>query len=54
MLELAEHADDRKLALQARNWRIVDVLEIGDRPAVRRGLDACAELSAEMRLPALA
>ncbi|MGB0092598.1 MAG: hypothetical protein WBP81_08705, partial [Solirubrobacteraceae bacterium] len=54
MLGLAEQADDRELALQARNWRIVDLLEIGDGPAVRLELDVYAELSAEVRLPAFA
>ena len=54
MLALAERAGDRELALQARNWRIVDLLERGDGPAVRRELDAYADLSADVRLPAFA
>ena len=52
MLELAERADDRELALQARNWRIVDLLELGDGQAVRDELDAYAALAARARLPA--
>jgi hypothetical protein len=47
-------AGDRELALQARNWRIVDVLELGDGPAVRAELDAYAELCARERIPAFA
>jgi hypothetical protein len=54
MLALAERAGDRELALQARNWRVVDLLEIGDGPAVREELDAYAQLSADSRLPAFA
>jgi DNA-binding SARP family transcriptional activator len=52
MLELAERASDRELALQARNWRIVDLLELGDGQAVRDELDAYAALAARARLPA--
>jgi DNA-binding SARP family transcriptional activator len=52
MLELAEQAGDRELELQARNWRVVDLLEAGEGPAVRGELDAYAELAAEVRLPA--
>jgi DNA-binding SARP family transcriptional activator len=54
MLALAEHAGDRELALQARNWRIVDLLELGDGRAVRQELDTYAELSVQARLPAFA
>lgn len=54
MLELARRAGDRELALQARNWRVVDLLEAGDGPGVRAELDAYAALAAEVRLPAYA
>ncbi len=54
MLALAERAGDRELALQARNWRVVDLLELGDGRAVREELDAYAELSVHARLPAFA
>ncbi len=54
MLALAQGAGDRELELQARNWRIVDLLELGDGPAVREELDAYARLSAAARLPAFA
>jgi hypothetical protein len=52
MLELAERAGDRELALQARHWRIVDLLELGEGHAVRDELDTYAALAAELRLPA--
>jgi DNA-binding SARP family transcriptional activator len=54
MLALAEQAGDRELALQARNWRIVDLLELGDGQAVRQELDGYARLSVKARLPAFA
>jgi hypothetical protein len=54
MLALAEQAGDRELALQARNWRVVDLLELGDGRSVRQELDAYAELSVQARLPAFA
>jgi DNA-binding SARP family transcriptional activator/tetratricopeptide (TPR) repeat protein len=54
MLALADQAGDRELALQARNWRVVDLLELGDGQAVREELDAYAELSVQARLPAFA
>lgn len=52
MLELAEAAGDRELALQARNWRVTDYLEAGDGPSVRAELDAYATLASEARLAA--
>ena len=54
MLALAERGGDRELALQARNWRVVDLLEIGDGRAAREELDAYAERSVHARLPAFA
>jgi hypothetical protein len=54
MLELAERAGDRELALQARNWRIADLFEVGDGAAVRDEIGAYAELSAHVRVPAFA
>jgi DNA-binding SARP family transcriptional activator len=54
MLELAERADDRELALQARHWRVVDLFELGDGQAIRDEIAAYAELSAHLRLPAFA
>jgi hypothetical protein len=52
MLAVAQRAGDPELALQARNWRVVDLLELGDGPGVRAELDAYAALAAEVRLPA--
>jgi hypothetical protein len=54
MLEVAERAGDGELALQARNWRVADLFELGDGQAVRDEIAAYAELSSEVRLPALA
>ena len=54
MLAVAEHGGDSELALQARHWRIVDLLELGDGRGVRDALDLYAELSARVRLPAFA
>src|SRR5207253_11103548 len=54
MLERARHGHDNELALQARNWRVVDLFEIGDGPAVREEIDAYATVSADARLPAYA
>ena len=51
MLELARRAGDRELALQARNWRVVDLFELGDGPLVEAELDAYAALAAQARLP---
>ena len=51
MLELARRAGDRELALQARNWRVVDLFELGDGPLVETELDAYAALAAQARLP---
>jgi DNA-binding SARP family transcriptional activator len=53
-LDLARHAESDELALQARNWRVVDLFEIGDGPAVRAEIDAYAAVSADARLPAYA
>ena len=52
MLELAERAGDRELALQARHWGIVDLFELGEGQPVRDELDTYATLAAELRLPA--
>ena len=54
MIELGYRAGDPQLALQGRNWRIADLFEAGDGPAVRAELAAYAALAAEARLPAYA
>ena len=51
MLELGRTAGDPVLVLQARNWRVSDLMETGDGDAVRAELAAYAALSAELRLP---
>ena len=50
MLEVARRAGDRELALQARNWRVADLFELGDGARVRAELDAYAALAADVRL----
>ncbi|MGZ4306748.1 MAG: ATP-binding protein [Solirubrobacteraceae bacterium] len=50
MLEVARHAGDRELALQARNWRVADLFELGDGARVKAELDAYAALAADVRL----
>ena len=44
-------ANDRELALQARNWRIADFFELGDGDATKAELDAYAALAAQSPLP---
>jgi hypothetical protein len=50
MLEIARRAGDRELALQARNWRVADLFELGDGARVQAELDAYAALAADVRL----
>ena len=50
MLEVARFAGDRELALQARNWRVADLFELGDAARVQAELDAYAALAADVRL----
>jgi DNA-binding SARP family transcriptional activator len=52
MLELADRAGDRESALQARNFRVTDVLEAGDVAGFDRELEAYAALCHEFPLPA--
>jgi DNA-binding SARP family transcriptional activator len=52
MLELADRAADRESALQARNFRVTDMLEAGDVSGFDRELDAYAALCHEFPLPA--
>jgi tetratricopeptide (TPR) repeat protein len=51
MLDAARRAGNRELALQARHWRVVDLLELGDGARVQAELDAYAALAAQVRLP---
>jgi len=50
MLEVARRAGDRELALQARNWRVADLFELGDGARVNAELNAYAALAADVRL----
>jgi hypothetical protein len=50
MLEVARRAGDREMALQARNWCVVDLFELGDGARVQAELDAYAALAAHVRL----
>ena len=50
MLAVARRAGDRELALQARNWRVADLFELGDGARVQTELDAYAALAADVRL----
>ncbi|WP_028067661.1 ATP-binding protein [Solirubrobacter soli] len=54
MLDLARQAGDRELALQARNWRLADLFELGDGARLQDELDAYAALAADVALPAFA
>jgi DNA-binding SARP family transcriptional activator len=51
MLELADRAGDRESALQARNFRVTDVLEAGDLAGFDRELEAYAALCHDFPLP---
>ena len=51
MLELADRAGDQESALQARNFRVTDVLEAGDVAGFDRELEAYAALCHEFPLP---
>lgn len=52
MVELAERAGDPAAALQGRNWRILDLFEVGERDPLEAELDAYARLAEDARLPA--
>ena len=45
MVAAAEAADDREGMLQGRNWRVVDLMELGHRPALDAEIDAYEELA---------
>jgi DNA-binding SARP family transcriptional activator len=54
MLRSAEAADDSTLALQARNWLIVDLFEAGDFGAWRTAVARYREHARALRLPTFA
>ncbi len=51
MLELGRRAGDPALVLQARNWRVTDLMELGDGGGMRAEIAAYAALCTEVRLP---
>lgn len=52
MVEAADAAGERHLELQARNWRVVDLFELGEMDAWRVEVGRHGALAAELRLPA--
>jgi DNA-binding SARP family transcriptional activator/tetratricopeptide (TPR) repeat protein len=51
MIAAAREAGDRHAELQARNWRVADLFELGDMTAWREETRRHAELADELRLP---
>ncbi|MDA0162072.1 AAA family ATPase [Solirubrobacter ginsenosidimutans] len=51
MIEAATAAGDREGALQGRNWRVVDLMELGDRHALEGEIDAYTPLADAVGLP---
>ena len=51
MIAAAREAGDRHAELQAHNWRVADLFELGDMPAWREETARHARLAEELRLP---
>ena len=51
MIAAARAAGERHVELQARNWRVTDLFELGDMPACREEMARHARLADELRLP---
>ena len=51
MVHVAEQAQKRELAMAGRTWQIVNAFEMGDVVAVKRELDAAAQLAEDLRQP---
>ena len=51
MIAAAREAGERHAELQARNWRVTDLFELGDMPACREEMARHARLADELRLP---
>ena len=51
MIDAARAAQHPHLELQARNWRVLDLFELGDMPACRDEIARHARLADELRLP---
>jgi tetratricopeptide (TPR) repeat protein len=54
MIAAAREAGDRHAELQAHNWRVTDLFELGDMPAWREEVARHSRLAEELRLPAFA
>ena len=54
MIAAAQAAGDGPLELQARNWRVVDLFELGDLDGWRQEVARHTELAAKLRMPAYA
>jgi DNA-binding SARP family transcriptional activator/tetratricopeptide (TPR) repeat protein len=52
MIAAAREAGDRHAELQAHNWRVTDLFELGDTPAWREEVARHARLAEALRLPA--
>ncbi|MEA2394150.1 MAG: hypothetical protein QOJ82_2041, partial [Solirubrobacteraceae bacterium] len=51
MIAAAREAAERPAELQARNWRVTDLFELGDMPACREEIARHARLADDLRLP---
>ena len=51
MIAAARDSGERHAELQARNWRVTDLFELGDMPACREEVARHARLADELRLP---
>jgi tetratricopeptide (TPR) repeat protein len=54
MIAAARHAGDRHAELQAHNWRVTDLFELGNMPAWREEVADHARLAEELHLPGFA
>jgi DNA-binding SARP family transcriptional activator/tetratricopeptide (TPR) repeat protein len=52
MIEVAVRVGDLERELQAHNWRVVDLAELGDMEGMRREIERHEELAERLRLPA--
>jgi hypothetical protein len=50
LVATARVAGDREAELEGLNWRVLDLLELGEMPAVRAAIDSHARLAEELRL----
>ena len=50
LVATARAAGDREAELEGLNWRVLDLLELGEMPAVRAAIDSHARLAEELRL----